>query len=420
LRRPAAFELLSERRFAWYFYGRTISIFGTSISGIALTFAVLDISHSASTLGLVLAAHWIPMIVFMLVGGVVADRWSRSLVMQMSHILSAVTQGAVATLLITHTAEIWMIVVLEALNGVVAAFTFPAMTSIVPLVVPRDRIQQANALLSFSRGSLVIIGPSAGALLAVTVGSGWAVAIDAAAYLIAAGFMAQLRLPPATLGGGGERHSMFRDLRDGWDGFVSLTWVWVVVLAFSLLNVIQVGALFTLGPVVAVESIGKAQWGWAVSAESAGLLAMTLVMMRWQPRYPIRAGMLGISTLVLPMLVLGLDPAILPLVVLMFVAGAGTEIFSIGWATAYQEHVPNEILARVSSYDALGSFVAIPIGQLAYGPLAEVFGVQDVLVVSAVVYVLIALSTLLSRSVRNLRRIGSPESAPAAADTLAE
>jgi hypothetical protein len=293
------------------------------------------------------------------------------------------------------------------------------MTSIVPLVVPRDRIQQANALLSFSRGSLVIVGPSAGALLAVTVGSGWAVAIDAATYLIAAGFMAQLRLPPARLGEGGEKQSMLRDLRDGWDGFVSLTWVWVVVLAFSLLNVIQVGALFTLGPLVAVESLGKAQWGWAVSAESAGLLAMTLVMMRWQPRYPVRAGMLGISTLVLPILVLGLEPKTLPLVALMFVAGAGTEVFSIGWQTAYQEHVPNEILARVSSYDALGSFVAIPIGQLAYGPLAEMFGVQDVLVVSSVVYVLIALSTLLSKSVRNLARVGSDEDVAQPADTLA-
>jgi MFS family permease len=120
------------------------------------------------------------------------------------------------------------------------------------------------------------------------------------------------------------------------------------------------------------------------------------------------------------MVVLGVDPAIMPLIVSMFIAGAGTEIFSIGWMTAYHEHVPNELLSRVSSYDALGSFIAIPLGQLAYGPLAAVFDARDVLVVSAVVYVAIALATLLSSSVRNLGRAGSPDTAPRPADRVAE
>jgi MFS family permease len=412
------FDLLRDRRFATFFYGRSISIAGTSLAGIALTFAVLDISNSATTLGVVLAARTVPMIVFMLVGGVVADRWSRSLVLQLSHLLSAATQGLVAALLLTGVAEIWMIVVIEALNGAVAAFTFPAMTSVVPLVVDRARIQQANALLSFSRGLIVIVGPSLGALVAVTVGSGWAMAADALSYAAAAALMARLRLPAARLGDGSSA-SMVRELREGWHSFVSLTWVWVVVLAFGFINVIQVGALSTLGPVVAIEHLGKAPWGWALSADAAGLLAMTLVMMRWRPRYPVRAGMLGVCTAVLPMLVLGLDPETLPLVAMMFLAGAGTEIFAIGWQTAYHEHVPNDLLARVSSYDALGSFVAIPLGQLAYGPLAAVFEPRSVLVVSAVVYVALALSTLLSSSVRNLGR-GTPDSDATPAAKVAE
>jgi MFS family permease len=405
MRRPDALALLAHRRFAYFFAGQTVSTFGTAMSGIALTFAVLDLTGSASALGVVLAAHWIPMVVFMLVGGVVADRLSRSLVMQVSHIASAVTQGIVATLLLTGTAELWMLIVLEALNGAVAAFTFPAMTSIVPLVVPRDRIQQANAMLSFSRGSVVILGPSVGAALVVTVGSGWALAVDAGSYAIAAALMSQLRLPPATLGDGGERPSMVRDLRDGWSAFTSLTWVWVVVAAFGVLNMIQVGAWNMLGAVTAVDTIGKAQWGWVLSSEAAGLLAMTLVMMHVRLTYPVRAGMLGMTCVALPILVLGIDPETLPLMVLAFVAGAGTEVFSIGWQTAYHEHIPNEILSRVGSYDALGSFVAIPLGQLLYGPLISFFDAEHVLVTSAVVYVVIALSTLLSSSVRNLGRL---------------
>lgn len=420
MRRPDALALLAHRRFAYYFVGRTVSTIGSSMAGIALTFAVLDLTDSASALGLVLAAHTIPMVVFMLVGGVVADRMSRSMVMQVSHLLSAATQGLVAALLLTGTAEIWMLVILEALNGTVAAFTFPAMTSIVPLVVPRERIQQANALLSLSRSSIVIIGPTVGALLVVTTSSGWALAIDAAAYAVAAMLMAQLKLPPATLGGDRAKPSMFRELKEGWSAFLATTWVWVVVVAFGVLNFIQAGALLTLGPVIAVDTIGKAQWGWALSSEAAGLLLMTLLLMRRRLTYPVRAGMIGICTIALPMLALGLDPEVVPLMILFFIAGAGTEVFSIGWQTAYHEHIPNEILARMSAYDALGSFVAIPIGQIAYGPLASVFDARDVLVVSGVVYVVVALSTLLSSSVRNLKRAEMDLAVEGSPDTVAE
>ena len=407
MRLPDSLTPLRDRRFAWYYSGRVISLVGTAIAPIALTFAVLDLTGSASALGLVLAARFLPMVVFLLVGGVIADRFSRSTVMQLSHYLSAATQGAVAVLLLTGTAELWMIVVLQALNGTVNAFTFPAMQGIVPQVVPRGYIQQANAMLSFSRNGLAIIGPSVGALLVVTAGSGWALLVDALTWLVAALFMARVRLPAAVAAEQVSSPSMWHDLREGWTAFTSMTWIWVVVLAFGLLNAIHAGAWFTLGPVVAEDTIGRQAWGWVLSAEAAGLLVMTLVMMRWRLERPIRAGMLGMCALAAPIAMLGLEPAVAPLMVLAFLAGCGMEIFSIGWTTAYHEHVPNELLSRVASYDALGSYVAIPIGQITFGPLAAAFGAQDVLVVSAVLYVAIALSTLLSRSVRELGRADS-------------
>ncbi|MEJ7691025.1 MAG: MFS transporter [Nocardioidaceae bacterium] len=402
MRIPDAFSPLRDSRFAWYYAGRFISTIGSVIAPIAVVFAVLDISDSATALGVVLAARMIPLIVFLLIGGVIADRMSRSLVMQLSHVLSAVTQGAVGLLLLTGVAEIWMIVVLEALNGTVSAFTFPAMQGIVPQVVPTTHIQQANAMLAFSRNGLAMIGPAVGTLLVVTVGSGWAVLIDACTWLVAAYFMTKVKLPAAMARSPIEAPSMLGDLRDGWSAFVSLTWVWVVVLAFGLLNAIHAGAWFTLGPFIAKDTIGIQAWGWVLGAEAAGLLVMTIVMMQWRLRYPVRAGMLGITALAAPILALGLHPSVLLLMVLAFVAGCGTEIFSIGWQTAYHQHIPNELLSRVASYDALGSFVAIPIGTLVYGPLAGVFSARDVLVVSGVLYVVIALVTLLSESVRNL------------------
>jgi MFS family permease len=407
LRRPVAFTLLAERRFGWFFWGRLVSTVGSTMAPIALTFAVLDLTDSASALGLVLAARSIPLVVFLLVGGVVADRMSRSAVMQLSHLLSAGTQGLVAALLLTGTADLWMIVVLEALNGTVSAFTFPAMSSVVPLVVPRADIQRANALLSFSRSGVAIIGPTLGALFVVTVGSGWALAIDALTFLIAAVCMAQLRLPAAAPATPGQQRSMLREMRDGWSAFVSMTWIWVIVLAFGLLNAIQVGGIYVLGPVIAKDTIGEAQWGWVLSAQAAGFLMMTLVMMRWRSSRPLIVGMLGMLAVAPPMLALGIHPQVVLLMALMFVAGAGEEVFGTGWETALHEHVPNDVLSRVSSYDALGSFVAIPIGQIAFGPLAQAFDARDVLVVSAILYIAIALATLLSRSVRDLGRVGA-------------
>ncbi|MGH3448382.1 MAG: MFS transporter [Nocardioidaceae bacterium] len=411
MRLPDAFTPLRDRRFAWFYGGRFISILGSVAAPIALTFAVLDLTgNSAGALGAVLAARSIPLVVFLLVGGVIADRLSRSVVMQVSHLLSALTQGAVAALLLTGQAELWMLISLEAVNGAVSAFTFPAMQGVVPQVVPRSHLQQANAMLSFSRNGLAILGPSVGALMVVTVGSGWAVAVDACTWAVASACLARVRLPPSSESDDqAPARSMWRDLAEGWTAFTSLTWVWVVVAAFGALNAIHAGAWFTLGPAVAKGSIGESGWGYVLSAEAAGMLVMTIAMMRWRLRYPVRAGMLGMGALALPLLALGLHPSTVLLILLAFVAGCGEEVFGIGWQTAYHEHIPGHLLSRIASYDALGSFVAIPLGQLAFGPLAAVFGARDVLVVSGIGYVAIVLATLTSRSVRNLEHAPAGE-----------
>ncbi len=177
-----------------------------------------------------------------------------------------------------------------------------------------------------------------------------------------------------------------------------------MVLAFGVLNAIHSGAWFTLGPAAAKSTIGEQGWGLVLSAESVGLLVMTVVLLRVDVRRPLLVGMLGCSLMGVPMVVLGVEPNLAVLLVATFVAGAGIELFSIGWNVAMQENIDDAMLSRAYSYDALGSFVAMPVGQLLYGPLGEAFGYRDVLVVSGVAYVLVALVTLSSRSVRTLSR----------------
>jgi MFS family permease len=393
---------LRQRRFAWYFASRLVNSLGTTMATIALAFAVLDLTGSATALGQVLAAHTIPMVLFLLFGGVVADRLPRTLVIQVSNLTSGVTQGVVAALVISGTAELWHILCLEAVHGLASGLGFPALGAVVPDLVPRRDLQRANALLSLSRGMTTILGPSLGALLVVTVGPGWALAVDAATWLAAAALLAPVRLPAPVRDR--PRTGMVAELREGWDLFRMTTWLWVVVLAFGALNAISTGALHTLGPAVAQDTIGRQAWGLALSAEAVGLLATTLVMLVVPLQRPLLYGMLGMSTLAAPLAALGLGAPAAVLVVLFVVAGVGSQVFGLGWSLAMQENIPRDMQARAWSYDSLGSFVAMPLGQLLYGPLGEAFGSREVLVVSGFLYAAVCLLTLTSASVRELPR----------------
>jgi MFS family permease len=392
---------LRQRSFGWYFASRFVNTLGTMMASIALAFAVLDITGSASALGQVLAAHTVPMIVLLLWGGVISDRLPRTLVLQLSNVASALTQGAIAFLVITGTAELWMLIALSAVHGAVSAISFPAMASMVPQLVPRSQLQPANALLSLTRNGLTVLGPTIGALLVVTVGSGWALAIDAATWLLSALLLLPVRLPPRERK---QSTSTVAELREGWEFFWSTTWLWAVVIGFGALNMIHNGALFTLGPVVGQATIGRQGWGYVLSAEALGLLAMAVVLLRVPLRRPLFWGMLAIALAGLPMVVLGADPTLVALVASAFVAGAGIEVFSMGWNLAMQENIEDDMLSRAYSYDALGSFIAMPVGQLAWGPLGVAFGNSRVLVVSGIAYAAICLLVLCSRSVRDLPR----------------
>jgi len=398
-----SFGVLRERNFGWFFGSRLVNIAGSMMAPIALAFAVLGISDSAADLGYVLAARSIPLVVFLLVGGVIADRVSRTAVLQWSNLLSALTQGIVAWLVISGHAELWQLIVLEGVNGTVSAASFPAMQGMVPQLVPRERLQPANVLLSMSRAGLAIIGPSIAALLVVTVGPGWALAVDAATWLASYLLLLPVKIPPRPASS--EPSAGFvAEIKEGWSLFVGITWLWVVVLAFGVLNAIHAGAWFTLGPAVANDTFGARGWGFVVSAEAVGTLLMTALLMRMKFTHPLRVGMLGCLFMAPPLALLGLAPHVVPLAIATFVAGAGIEVFGLGWNLAMQENIDERMISRAYSYDALGSFVAIPIGQLLYGPMGEWFGYRPVLVVSAVGYAAVVLLTLTSSSVRNLGR----------------
>ena len=206
---------LGERRFFLLFAGRTISMLGSTIAPVALAFAVVDLTGSPSDLGLVLAASFVPQILFLVVGGVWADRVPRHVVMVSADLVGAAAQGTLAVLLLTGTAQVWHIVCVACVRGVAAAFFMPASTGVVPQTVSPGQLQQANAILGFSRNTTAILGAAGGGLLVAGLGPGLALAVDAATYVVGACFLAFLRLPPLPAA----RRHFAQELREGWAEF---------------------------------------------------------------------------------------------------------------------------------------------------------------------------------------------------------
>ncbi len=392
---------LREVNFRRYAAARVVNLAGTTMASVALAFAVLDETDSSLALGQVLAAHSIPLVVFLLVGGVVADRVGRARVMRVGNTGAGLAQGTLAVLVVSGSVEHWHFLVLAAVSGTLAAATFPAMSAVLPQLVPREQLQQANVLMSMARGSLAVLGPSIAAVLVVTVGPGYALAVDAVAWLVSAAILTGVRVPAPSAE---SRSGFVEELREGWVLFRSTTWLWVVVLAFFLLNFIHAGAWFTLGPPRAKDTIGEGGWGLVLSAEAVGLLAMTLVMARVRLERPLLVGMLGVSTFALPLLALGAAPVLALLVVGAFLAGAGMELFGLGWNLAMQEHIDDRMLSRAFSYDSLGSFAAIPAGLLGFGLLGGAVDTATLIVVAGISYAVISVAVVLSPSVRGLRR----------------
>jgi predicted MFS family arabinose efflux permease len=397
---------LREREFRLLFAGRTVSLVGGSIAPVALAFAVLDLTGSKTDLGLILAAREIPLIVFLLAGGILADRLPRNVVMVGANVISALAQAVTALLLITGNAEVWHLAALAAVNGGSSAFFFPASAGIVPQTVPTSLLQQANALLQLAMNTAMIGGAAMAGFLVAGFGPGWAIAVDAVTFLLAAVLIALMRLPDVVR----EQASSFvQDLAVGWREFRSRAWLWSIVLQFSLLLMSVMGAFLVLGPVVADEELGGPKaWGAILTGWSAGLVLGGVIGLRFRPRRMLLAATFGILALPLPLIALGFPLSVPAIAAVAFVSGVGNEMFGLLWHTTMQQEIPADKLSRVYSYDALGSLGLAPVGYALAGPAAEAFGVRATLWGAAAIGIGVTLAVLLVRDVRTLERRSAP------------
>jgi hypothetical protein len=405
MRRPNL-GVLHERDFRLLFTGQVVSQLGDSITPVALAFAILDLTGHAGDLGYVFAARSVPLVAFLLIGGVFADRLPRRAVMIVADLTRLCTQGATAILLISGHAQIWQIAALQALHGMASAFFNPAATGLTPQVVSPERLQDANGLRGLSMSASGIAGPAISAALVAGVGAGWALGLDSLTFLVSAISLSQLRLPAHIKL---PPQSFVRDLRDGWTEFSSRTWVWVIVVCAAVGNGFG-GTFFVLGAAISKADLGGAgAWALILASFSVGGLLGGLTVLRIKPHRPLLAACIAVTPWALPPAALALNAPVYAIASVAFIAGGGLMIFNSLWETTLQRHVPDAALSRVSAYDWFGSLLMQPLGFALVGPAVVLFGQTDWLWIAFSGQLLSCLLMFIPASVRRLTADDVPE-----------
>ena len=406
---PALFSVLRHRSFRLLWLAQTASLIGDRIVTVALALFVIDLTGSATDLGFVLTAHVAPLIGLMLIGGVWADRLPRHRLMVATDLIRFALHALLAVLIIAGSAEIWAVVVIEALFGCAEAFFRPAVTGLVPQTVPEPEIQEANALIGFVSNASEFVGPALATALVLGLGAGAAFAVDAATFLISAAFL--IRMEPRTrvsteAAGAGDGPSTWTAVREGFEEVRSRGWVWSTLLGFCLALFAGLAPWFVLGPVVAESEYGGTGiYGVVAATFGAGTIAGSLIGLRWRPRRPMRAAA-TLATLWPPAFVLyALGVTLWFVVPATIVGGLGVALFEVWWLTALSERIPADRLSRVSSYDWMVSLGLLPLGYLLAGPLADALGASEVLAGGSAIACAAIAATLLSADLRHLERI---------------
>lgn len=404
---------LTSRNFRLLLACDVISVLGSAMAGVALPFAVLAISGSASDIGYVSASSMVAMMAFLLFGGAVADRLPRHQVIVAASVLMALAQGAAATLVLTGHARVWQLAALAAVSGAGFGFFMPAAQGLLPQTVEASQLRQANAMNRVGINTAQISGAALGGIIVGFAGPGWGLAADAASYALAAALRTGMRfpaLPPI------EPTRMLHQLHEGWREFIARRWLWSIVLQFACLCAITFGTISVLGPLVAATRLGGARsWGTIMAAFAVGSVLGGLAMIRIRFRRMLLAGTLAVPVFSVWLFALAAPVSVLVVAAAAFAAGVCTEIFAVNWMTTMQQEIPPTMLSRLSSYDILGSMALAPVGTVVAGPLAAAYGTATVLTVGGVIIVAITIPVLFVPEVRHLsRRLPEPVAGPAA------
>jgi MFS family permease len=389
---------------------RLLSTSATGISSVALSFAVLEITRSAAhpdgdaaAVSFVLAAQLAPMLVFTLVGGILADRFRPQRVMMAANLSAAAGEGLAAVLMLSHTAQTWSLLLAALLMGTGGALFYPSSQSLVPRLVPEERMQAASSLSRLAQSSMLMIGSALGGILVTAFGPGQAMGLDAVLLLL--GTLPLVRITVRALVRTAEKApSMLHELHEGWAEVRSRTWLWAVIACYAAVLAGWFGGFMVLGPEVAKARLGGAgAWATIIACDGLGILLGGIAGLVYQVKRPMFVGTILTFSFALPPVVMALGGPLWAIAAVSVLAGFSGEYFMILWTVALTRHIPQDKLARVYSYDALGSMSASPIGSLVAGPAANAFGTKAVQLGAGAMIAGATGLTFMSSQVRHLR-----------------
>jgi MFS family permease len=388
---------------------QSISVIGDELVIVAVGLYVTRLTGKPSDVGLVLASYALPLVLFILVGGVIADRLPRQTVMVVADVIRGVLHGTLALLIATDTVRIRHMVVIGALFGTAEAFFRPAYTGLVPQTVPEEHIQAAQALGGVSNELATFASPALATLLVLRVGGAAAFGLDAATFAVSAALLSRVR--PRSRGAAGTRSTVLGELRDGWGAVRARPWIWGTIAAFSAALLCSLAPFLVLGAAVSREVYGtEAVFGITNAAFGVGTITGAVLGSRWHPRRPMLTAMLVAVPWPGALALYATGPPLPVLYPLMAGAGAGIGLFSVCWETALAQRVPPHLLSRVSAWDWMGSLALLPAGYLLAGPLGAALGDVPVLIGGGLLGLLACAAGLLPYSTRTLRRLDAPSS----------
>ena len=390
-------EALRERNFRLLFAGRAVSYVGTYLAPIAVAFAVLDLGGSATAVGLSFAAWTVAQVSMLAFGGVIGDRLPRRAVMIAGDSASFVVRLVMGLLLVSGHAQVWELIVLQALGGASVALYNPAFYGLVREIVRPELLQQANGYLAIARYAAFPVGAALGGTIVATVGSGAALIFDAATYGVSALLLSQVHVESLARAG----DSFLRELREGWSAFVEYTWLWVLVLWIALYFLFTYAPFFVLGPYIAKHSMGGAStWGIVVTGEGLGALLGSLAGVRFRPRRPLVAVSALFLLTAIQSVLLAFHARVELLAPAAALAGFAFSCGSVVWDTAVQRTIAPDKLARVAAYGWMGAMVFLPAGYALAGPISEIVGMRAYLLFGAAWLIASTLVVVRLRSVR--------------------
>mgnify|MGYP001480068266 CR=1 FL=1 len=394
LRLDATFTALKYPNYRLWFSGQIVSLFGTWMQSTAQGFLVYELTQSPAFLGYVGFAAGLPSWLFMLYGGVVADRISRRNLLVITQSSMMILAFVLSALTFTGVVQPWHIILLAFLLGVANAFDAPARLALAPELVAKEDLTNAIALNGTMFNTAIIIGPTVGSLVYALFGAGWCFFLNGVSFLAVIYALIKMNLPDMSKG----QRRTSSALSDITEGFRYVLTQPVILALISLISAVSLfGASFiTLLPAWAVEVLGgdvKTN-GFLNSARGVGALIGALSIASLG-RFRFRGKLLTIGLFVFPIMMLIFSViSWLPLSLLVLTVVGASLVFVMNLTNAMiQTHVSDNVRGRVTSIYSLTFFGFMPIGSLLIGLIAEQASERLALQFGAAMLLLIAAAT---------------------------